>query len=76
MLTIKRLFVQVQVRLRIILQHIFSHAQILGNVCADNAAAFGAYGFTSNQNMHTGWVQSSLDSITLSAACGNLDDML
>ena len=37
MLTSQRLLLQVQLRLRITVQHIYSHAQNLGNECADHA---------------------------------------
>ena len=47
---------------RITMQHIYSHAQNLGNACADHAAALGVYGLISNQNIHTRWVHSSIDS--------------
>ena len=47
---------------RITMQRIYSHAQNLGNVCADHAAALGVYGLISNQNIHTRWVHSSIDS--------------
>ena len=53
-LTCQRLLLQVHVRLRITLQHIYSHAQNLGNERADHAAALGAYGLISNQNTLVG----------------------
>ena len=62
-LTIQRPLLQVQVRLRIILQHIFSHAQILGNVCADSA-----YGFNSNRK-HGHWLGSVFTRLFLSLLC-------
>ena len=49
------------------MQHIYSHAQNLGNECADHAAALGALGLVSNQNMHTRWTHPSFDSNSLGA---------
>ena len=57
-------------------QHIYSHAQNLGNECADHAAALGTYGLTSNHNTRTRWTRSSFDSNSLFARCDNLDDAL
>ena len=58
------------------MQHTWGHAQNLGNECADHAAALAAYGLISNQTIHTHWIRSSFDSISLSAPCDNLDDAL
>ena len=45
----QRLLLQVELRLRITMQHIHSHAQNLGNECADHAAALGTSNYyTSN----------------------------
>ena len=49
----QRLLLQVQLRLRITMQHIYSHAQNLRNECADHAGALGAYGLISDHNIHT-----------------------
>ena len=43
-LTCQRLLLQIQLRSRFTLQHIYSHAQNFGNECADHAAAQGAFG--------------------------------
>ena len=42
-----------QLRLRITMQHIYSHGQNVVNECADHAAALGAFGLISNQNINT-----------------------
>ena len=39
------------------MQHIYSHAQNLGNECADHAAALGAFGLVSNQDMSARWAR-------------------
>ena len=74
-LTSQRLL-QAQLRLRITMQHIYSHGQNVGNECADHAAALGSFGLIPNRTIHTRWVRSSSDSITVFDACGNLDEAL
>ena len=44
---------QAQLRLRITMQHIYSHGQNVVNVCADDAAALGSFGISSNQIIRT-----------------------
>ena len=58
------------------MQHIYSHAQNLGNECADHAAALGTYGLISNHNIRTRWTRSPFDSNSLFTRCDNLDDTL
>ena len=58
------------------MQHIYSHAQNLGNECPDHAAALGTSGPVSNQNIRTRWINHSFDSNSLFALCDNLDDVL
>ena len=57
-LACQRLLLQIQVRLRLTMQHIYSHAQNFGNECADHAAALGASDVVSNQNMSARWASS------------------
>ena len=73
-LTCQRLLLQVQLRLRLTMQHIYSHAQNPRNECADHAAALGAFGLVSNQNIRARWMHSSFDSTSLFAPGDNLDD--
>ena len=75
-LTCQRLLLQIQLRLRITMQHICGHAQNLGNECADHACALGTYGLSSNHNIRTRWTRSSFDSNSLFAQSDNLDDAL
>ena len=72
-LTSQQLLLQTQLRMRITMQHIYSHRQNLLNECADHAAALSALGFISNQNVFDRWAHPSFDSATLFDACGNLD---
>ena len=58
------------------LQHIYRRAQLPRNECADHAAAIGAFGSVSNQNIHTRLMHSSFDSTSLFAPCDNLGDVL
>ena len=51
------------------MKHVYGHGQNEGNECADHAAALGALGFTSNQNMNTRWVRPSFGTSTLFDAC-------
>ena len=45
------LLLQVQLRARITLRHMFSHGANVGNDCADRAAALGAVGLVSNRHV-------------------------
>ena len=42
-----------QHRLRLTMQHVYSHSGNLGNECADHAAALGTFGLTSSHNVAT-----------------------
>ena len=72
----QQLLLQAQLRLRITVQHVYSHGQNVGNECLDHAAALGAFGLISNQNINTRWVYPSFDSTTLLGPSGNTDEML
>ena len=69
---------KVQHRLRFTMQHVYSHAENLGNECADHAAALGAFGLESNHNPSTRWARHScsIDSESCFAKCHNLGDVL
>ena len=58
------------------MQHGYSHGQNAGNACAGHAAALGAFGLISNQNIRTRWVHSSSDFTTLFDVFGTLDEAL
>ena len=58
------------------MQHIYSHAQNLGNECADHAAALGAFGPVSNENFSARWARPSFDCISCFATCDSLGDVL
>ena len=75
-LTCQRVLLQIQLRLRFTVQHIYSHAQNSWNECADRAAALGTFGPASSRNIRTRWTHSSFDSTSLFAPCDNLDDAL
>ena len=51
-----------KLRLRFTVQHVYRHAENLGNECADHAAALGTFGLVSNQNISTRWARPSFDS--------------
>ena len=72
----QQLLLQAQLRLRITVQHVYGHGQNVGNECLDHAAALGALGRISNQNINTRWVCPSFDSTTLLGPSGNTDEML
>ena len=59
-LSYQRLLLKVQLRLRFTMQHVYSHAETLGNECADRAAALRIFGLVSNQNLSTRWARHSL----------------
>ena len=67
--TCQRLPVQIHLRLRLDVQHIYSHAQNLWNECADHAASLGTFGLVSYQNIRTRWTHLSFDSNSLFAPC-------
>ena len=71
-LACQRLLLQIQVTLRFTMQHIYGHAQNLGNECADHAAALGACGLVSNQNVSARWARPSIDCILCFATCDSL----
>ena len=75
-LTCQQLLLKVQRRLRFTMQHVYSHAENLGNECADHAAALGAFGLVSNHNRSTRWVRHSFDSTSCFASCHNFADVL
>ena len=72
----QRLLLKVQLRLRFTMQHVYSHAQNLGNDCADHAATLATFGLASNQNISTRWAHPSFDSDSCFATCHNLGDVL
>ena len=67
-----------QHRLRLTMQHVYSHSGNLGNECADHAAALGSFGLTSGQNVATRWIHNNLDTsyvsmvVTVSARSWNV----
>ena len=60
----QQLLLKVQHRLRFTMKHIYSHAENLGNECADHAAALGAFGLVSKHNLSTRLVRHSFDSVS------------
>ena len=73
---VHQLLLKVQHRLRFTMQHVYGHAENLGNECADHAAALGAFGLVSNHNLSTRWARHSFDSVSCFATCRNLGDVL
>ena len=57
------------------MQHVYSHAQNIGNECADHAAALGTFDLVSNQHISTRWAHPSFDSNLNFAPCHNLSDV-
>ena len=64
-LTSQQVLLPAHLRLRIAIEHVYSHGQNVSTACADHAAVLGAYGLISNQNINSRWVHSSFDSTTL-----------
>ena len=58
------------------MQHVYSHAENLGNECADHAAALGAFGLVSNRNFSMRWARQTFDSVSCIDICHNLGDVL
>ena len=58
------------------MQHIYSRAQNLGNECAEHAAALGAFGLVSNQDMSARWARPLFDCISCFSTCDSLRDVL
>ena len=58
-LSCQQFLLKVQHRPRFAMQHVYSHAENLGNECADHAAALGAFGLVSKQNLSTRWARHS-----------------
>ena len=75
-LSCQQLLQKVQHRLRFSMQQIYSHAENLGNECADHAAPLGAFGLVSNRDLSTRWARHSFDSASCFATCQNLGDVL
>ena len=75
-LACQRLLLQIHIRLRITMQHIWSHVQNPGNECEDHAATLGSFGLVPNQNVRTRWAHHSFDSNWCFATCHNLGDVL
>ena len=64
------------------MQHVYSHAEILGNECADHATALGAFGLVSNQTFpHVGRITlliplpALLSATTLVMFSGKMSDI-
>ena len=74
-LSCQRLFLKVQLRQRFTMQHVNSHAENLGNECADHAAALGAFGLVSNHNHSMRWARQSIASVSCFDICHNLGDV-
>ena len=72
----QQLLLKVQHRLQFTMQHVYSHAENLGNECADHAVALGAFGLVSNHNLSTRWARHSFDSVSCFDICHNLGDVL
>ena len=75
-LSCQRLLLKVQLGQRFTMQHVYSHAENLGNECADHAAALGAFGLVSNHNLSSRWARQSFDSVSCFDICHNLGDDL
>ena len=57
------------------MQHVYGHAENLGNECADHAAALGALGLVTNHNLSTRWTHHSFDSASSFGPSYNLGDV-
>ena len=69
-LSCQQLLLKVQHKVRFTLQHVYSHAENLGNECADHAAALGAFCLVSQHNLSTRWARHSFDS---ASCCATLE---
>ena len=58
------------------MQHVYSHAENLGNESADHAAALDTFGLVSKQNIAKRWARPSFDSDSCFTARNNLGDVL
>ena len=67
---------KVQHRLRCTMQHVCGHTGILGNDCADHAAALWALGRVSSHNLSTRWAHHSFHTAACFASCNNIGDVL
>ena len=67
---------KIQLRLKITLNHTFSHNQNVGSECADHAAALGARGLISNRNVDTRWNRPSFDANSAFGEYNNLEEAL
>ena len=74
-LSCQQILLKIQRRLRYTMQLVYSHAENLGNECADHAAALGAFGLVSNHNLSTRGARHSFDSVSCFATCHNLGDV-
>ena len=54
------------------MQRVHSHAENLGNECADHAAALGAFGLVSKNDISTRWARHTFDSVSRFATCATL----
>ena len=63
---------KVQHKLRFTMQHLYGNIKNLRNECADHAAALGALGLVSNQNLSTRWARHNFDTAACLCSCNNL----
>ena len=75
-LSCKLSLLKVQHKLRFSIQHVYSHAESVGNEGADHAAALGALGLVSSHDLSTRWARQSFDSVSCFEICHNLGDVL
>ena len=57
------------------MQRVHSHAENLGNECADRAA-LGSFRSVANHNLSTRWARQSFDSVSCFGICRGLGDAL
>ena len=55
------------------MQHVHGHAENIGIVCTDHAAALGAFGLVSNDNFATRGTHHSFDSLHALLLVSNLE---
>ena len=65
-----------QHRLRLTMQHVYGHAETLGNECADHAAALGSLGFISSHNVTSWWVHHNFDTSAHIEGCNSISEFL
>ena len=75
-LACQRSMLWAQHRLRLTMQHVYSHTGNLGNECADHAVALGSLGLISSHNVASRWVRHNFDTSACCDGCNNISEIL